>query len=81
MAKKQVSVAAFCNPLLDMIAHVDHEFIERLNVHPGTMNLVDFSKLEDIRKGLDRYEILPGGSGAVKVAIPVMRAALRGPRP
>jgi sugar/nucleoside kinase (ribokinase family) len=59
-----VSIAAFCNPLLDIIAHVDYPFLEELGVRPGTMNLVEIDGLDRVRRRLGTVEILPGGSGA-----------------
>jgi sugar/nucleoside kinase (ribokinase family) len=64
MERKPVSVIAFCNPLLDIIGHVTLAILDDLGARPGTMNLVDFDRWEQVRKVLKNVETLPGGSGA-----------------
>jgi sugar/nucleoside kinase (ribokinase family) len=64
MDEKSGSIVAFCNPLLDMIAHVDHAQLAELGVKAGTMNLVEAGVIDKVRRRLAAVETLPGGSGA-----------------
>jgi sugar/nucleoside kinase (ribokinase family) len=52
------------NPLMDIIAHVDFSYLQRLGKKPGTMNLVDFSEVEALMSGLSTCSWIPGGSCA-----------------
>jgi sugar/nucleoside kinase (ribokinase family) len=58
------SVYGMENPLMDIIAHVDFSYLQRLGKTPGTMNLVDFSEVETLMSGLSTCTWIPGGSCA-----------------
>ncbi len=58
------SVFGVENPLMDIIAHVDFPYLQRLGKKPGTMNLVDFSEVESLMSGLATCSWVPGGSCA-----------------
>jgi sugar/nucleoside kinase (ribokinase family) len=58
------SVYGVENPLMDIIAHVDFDFLSRLGKKPGTMNLVEYGEIERLLAGLSDYRMIPGGSCA-----------------
>ncbi len=58
------SVFGVENPLMDIIAHVDYDFLRRFDKKPGSMHLVDHSEIEKLRRELPSFRVLPGGSAA-----------------
>ncbi len=58
------SVYGVENPLMDIIAHVDYEFLRRFDKKPGSMHLVDYPEVEALLKEIEGYRTLPGGSAA-----------------
>ena len=52
------------NPLMDIIAHVGYDFLERFRKQPGTMHLVDHDEVERLLKELPDFRTVPGGSAA-----------------
>jgi sugar/nucleoside kinase (ribokinase family) len=58
------SVFGVENPLMDIIAHVDFSYLQRLGKKPGTMNLVDYAEVELLMSGLPSCRLIPGGSCA-----------------
>jgi sugar/nucleoside kinase (ribokinase family) len=62
--KDVFSVFGVENPLMDIIAHVDHSVLSALGKKPGTMNLVDYGEIERLLTGIREYRTLPGGSCA-----------------
>ncbi|MGA2764967.1 MAG: adenosine kinase [Spirochaetia bacterium] len=58
------SVFGVENPLMDVIAHVDYEFLERFRKQPGSMHLVDHHEIEVLLRQLPSSRTLPGGSAA-----------------
>jgi sugar/nucleoside kinase (ribokinase family) len=58
------SVYGIENPLMDIIAHVEHSYLRRLGKKPGTMNLVESSEVELLMSGLSSCRSVPGGSCA-----------------
>jgi sugar/nucleoside kinase (ribokinase family) len=68
MQARKIAFSAFCNPLMDIITQTDQRFLEKIGVRPGTMNLVDLDKADEILRHITtdvhRSHISPGGSGA-----------------
>ncbi len=58
------SLYAVENPLMDVIAHVDYEFLRRFNKSPGTMHLVPFEEVSALLAEVSTFRTLPGGSAA-----------------
>ncbi len=58
------SVFGVGNPLMDMIGHVSHEYLQGVGAQPGTMILVDGGRAARIAAGLARPGRRPGGSCA-----------------
>ncbi len=58
------SVYAVENPLMDVIAHVDHAFLKRFSKVPGTMHLVDYPEILALLRELGSFRTSPGGSAA-----------------
>jgi sugar/nucleoside kinase (ribokinase family) len=68
MKLRSISFAAFCNPLMDVLAHVGSRLLQTIGAQAGTMNLVEFEKAEGILRAIkSEYPsppVMPGGSGA-----------------
>ncbi len=68
MQVRKLAFAAFCNPLMDVLSHIDEKVLKEVGAHPGSMNLVDFeqadSMLRRLRNESGPLHVLPGGSGA-----------------
>jgi sugar/nucleoside kinase (ribokinase family) len=62
--EQSFSVFGVENPLMDIIAHVDHGFLQRLRKQPGSMHLVDNVEIEALRRELPSARMMPGGSAA-----------------
>ena len=58
------SVYGVENPLMDIIAHVDYDFLRRFGKQPGSMHLVDYVEIESLLQELTSFRTLPGGSAA-----------------
>ena len=58
------SVYGVENPLMDIIAHVDYDFLKRFEKQPGSMHLVEYAETEALMRELPSVRILPGGSAA-----------------
>lgn len=58
------SVFGVENPLMDIIAHVGYDFLERFRKQPGTMHLVDHDEVARLLKELPDFRTVPGGSAA-----------------
>jgi sugar/nucleoside kinase (ribokinase family) len=58
------SVFAVENPLMDVIAHVDHGLLEKLKKQPGTMHLVDYAEVTSLLRLVGIVKTFPGGSAA-----------------
>ncbi|MBN2353942.1 MAG: adenosine kinase [Spirochaetales bacterium] len=68
MKTSSLAVAAFCNPLMDVLSYVNDKFLAEWGAKPGTMNLVDVKQADEIMRrisaGRAEPRVLPGGSGA-----------------
>jgi sugar/nucleoside kinase (ribokinase family) len=58
------SVFGLGNPLLDFIAPVSFETLERTGAPKGTMNLIDAPRMQQILETVSEYTNIPGGSCA-----------------
>ncbi len=58
------SVFGVENPIMDMIAHVDHSLLAELGKRPGTMNLVEYGEIEELLARVPDCRRIPGGSCA-----------------
>lgn len=58
------SLYAVENPLMDIIAHVDYEFLSRFGKQPGTMHLVEYAEVTALLKEIRSFHTMPGGSAA-----------------
>ena len=58
------SLYAFENPLMDVIAHVDYDFLRRFGKQPGTMHLVEYDEVTALLREIRSFRTLPGGSAA-----------------
>jgi fructokinase len=58
------SVFGVENPLMDVIAHVDYDFLRRFGKQAGSMHLVDYAEIETLMRELPTFRTLPGGSAA-----------------
>jgi sugar/nucleoside kinase (ribokinase family) len=58
------SIFGLGNPLLDFIAPVDFQTLERTGAPKGTMNLIDAARMEQILETVSEYTNIPGGSCA-----------------
>jgi sugar/nucleoside kinase (ribokinase family) len=58
------SLFAVENPLMDVIAHVDHAFLERFSKIAGTMHLVDYAEVVALLREISSFKTMPGGSAA-----------------
>ncbi|MCX7788618.1 MAG: adenosine kinase [Spirochaetes bacterium] len=58
------SVFIICNPLSDTIVPSEYAQIEKWSITPGSMNLVEYSLIEKIKREATILAITPGGSGA-----------------
>jgi sugar/nucleoside kinase (ribokinase family) len=58
------SVYGVENPLMDVIAHVDSDFLRRFGKMPGTMHLVDYDHVLALLKEIPSIRTIPGGSAA-----------------
>ena len=56
-----VSVFGIGNPLMDYVASGDFELLKRLNVTPGTMNLITHEQRMLLLEDLTDYRMIPGG--------------------
>ena len=67
--QKSIDVYALGNALVDILAFVGDDFVEKLGFSKGSMNLVDTSKRTEILKGLDaaQLKMKSGGSAANSV--------------
>ena len=58
------SVFAVENPLMDVIAHVDYDFLARFGKQPGTMHLVEYAEITSLLGEAGATRTFPGGSAA-----------------
>jgi sugar/nucleoside kinase (ribokinase family) len=58
------SLYAVENPLMDIIAHVDHAFLKRFSKTPGTMHLVEYAEVTALLREIGTFMTMPGGSAA-----------------
>ncbi len=62
--EQSFSIFAVENPLMDVIAHVDYDFLRRFGKQPGSMHLVDHDEVETLMRAVPSFRTMPGGSAA-----------------
>ena len=63
-----VQLLGISNAIVDVLAHVDHELIEKIGVVPGSMNLIDESRAHEIYAMMGPATEMSGGSVANTIA-------------
>ena len=64
----RVQLLGISNAIVDVLAHVDHELVERIGLVPGSMNLVDRQRAHDIYEMMGPATEKSGGSVANTIA-------------
>ncbi len=64
----KVQLLGISNAIVDVLAHVDHEFLERIGAEPGSMTLIDKERARDIYNMMGPATEMSGGSVANTVA-------------
>lgn len=75
------SVYGIGNPLMDVICRVEYSALEKLGYAPGSMNLVDHAKQEEILATSAGTKMLAGGSCANTIRAFAFLAAGKGTKP
>jgi len=63
-----VQLLGISNAIVDVLAHVDHELIEKIGVVPGSMNLIDERRAHEIYEMMGPATEMSGGSVANTIA-------------
>ena len=63
-----VQLLGISNAIVDVLAHVDHELIEKIGVVPGSMNLIDENRAHEIYALMGPSTEMSGGSVANTIA-------------
>ena len=64
----QVQLLGVSNAIVDVLAHVDYEFLDRIDAIPGSMTLIDKERAKDIYNMMGPAAEMSGGSVANTVA-------------
>lgn len=64
----QYDVVGLGNAIVDILAEIDEATLTRLNIHKGTMTLVDLDQARDISEKLPAVTMISGGSAANTLA-------------
>ena len=65
---ENIQLLGISNAIVDVLAHVDQELIERIGLVPGSMNLVDKRQAHDIYEMMGPATEMSGGSVANSIA-------------
>jgi sugar/nucleoside kinase (ribokinase family) len=65
---ERVQLLGISNAIVDVLAHVDHEFLGRIGAEPGSMTLIDKERARDIYNMMGPATEMSGGSVANTVA-------------
>ena len=63
-----VQLLGISNAIVDVLAHVDREFLERIDAAPGSMTLIDRERARDVYQMMGPATEMSGGSVANTVA-------------
>ena len=64
----QIQLLGISNAIVDVLTHVDHEFLERIGAEPGSMTLIDKERAKDIYNMMGPATEMSGGSVANTIA-------------
>ena len=64
----QVQLLGVSNAIVDVLAHVDYEFLDKIDAVPGSMTLIDKERAKDIYNMMGPATEMSGGSVANTVA-------------
>jgi len=64
----QVQLLGISNAIVDVLAHVDYEFLDKIDAVPGSMTLIDKERAKDIYNMMGPATEMSGGSVANTVA-------------
>ena len=64
----KVQLLGISNAIVDVLAHVDHEFLDRIGAEPGSMTLIDKERAKDIYNMMGPATEMSGGSVANTIA-------------
>jgi len=64
----QIQLLGISNAIVDVLTHVDHEFLERIGAEPGSMTLIDKERARDIYNMMGPATEMSGGSVANTIA-------------
>ena len=67
-SKKDVQLLGISNAIVDILAHVDADFLEAIDAPPGSMTLIDESQARELYKKMGPATEMSGGSVANTVA-------------
>lgn len=65
---EQVQLLGISNAIVDVLAHVDREFLEQIGAEPGSMTLIDQDRAKDVYSLMGPATEMSGGSVANTVA-------------
>ena len=63
-----VQLLGISNAIVDVLAHVDHDFLEQIGAEPGSMTLIDKDRAKDVYSMMGPATEMSGGSVANTVA-------------
>ena len=67
--KKNIELLGIGNAVTDVLVSVDYEFLDKENLSPGTMQLVDAEDLDQLIKKFKKNKISAGGSVANTISL------------
>jgi len=62
--KKNIDVLGIGNAIIDVIANAENSFLEKYNLHKGSMTLLDYSSSHNIYSAMESKRQMSGGSAA-----------------
>ncbi len=66
---KNIDLLGIGNAITDILVSVDSDFLVKMNLSPGSMQLVNFEKLNQIIEQFKNYKISAGGSVANTISL------------
>ena len=68
MSDKTYNVVGIGNAIVDLVAHVDDDFLNKYNLPKGNMRLIDANEADNLHKAIDVVDKVSGGSAANTIA-------------
>jgi sugar/nucleoside kinase (ribokinase family) len=62
--KKKYHVLGIGNAIVDILANVEYDFLQKLNIRKGIMRLIDEFEVDKLRESIDVVKTVSGGSAA-----------------